>query len=839
MANYDSNYAIAQQISARLGNSPIPFDSVYSICLQIYQELGGVEQDFDSVYSILLEILPLVDGGIASKVIDDTSIRLDKTWSSSKIASELANAGFQVEIVTELPSVGDPHTIYFILNSNPSTGNTYDEYMYIDGAWEKVGNTGVDLSDYATINYVDEQIASLAGTANSEFDGKTTEDFSFVQTLPVAGEEGQQVVIKGENVDTLYKYVSGAWVEQTPDANILYFDIENEALYSYISADHQFAPISTVDTIIVGKNLNTNVALKNVKTPGVYNVLQRTSSASKGEYTKKWTLTVEGIDYDEYELTDSVYQKLQSNYTIQKRTWSSTRATNDGWTSFAVYYAGEIKDSTTSKYYTWSSNKLNTELSGKQDVLTAGSNISISGNTISADGYVFDATKGSFAEQYFDDDNNVIATNTATGIGAHAEGYSNIASGDYGTHAEGNVTQANGAASHAEGNATQANGVASHAEGSGAVASGTASHAEGITVYKIPTKAIGTGSHAEGGATEATGVYSHTEGQFTQANNDVEHAQGTCNLSHKQSSTYGVSGNTIHSIGIGFLQNKTPLRRNAVEVMQNGDYYLIGVGGYEGTDTKVQNASILTLQEVVNGKADAYEVATVDDINLLFGITPPEPTQPNDEIWYTTNNNEAITIDPEYVEEYFDKPMLSNTYSEGKGIIKFDGDLTSVMNGFSFITNDYAHITSIQLPESVTSLAAYYDFANCGNLVSVKLPTNYTGSIGECAFNGCSRLQTIEIPEGVTYIGDTAFGGCSSLTTVTIPSNVTSLAYGAFLGCSSLESIICEPTTPPCAGGCVFEDTNDCPIYVPAEYVNAYKTDENWTDYEDRIQAIQ
>lgn len=63
MANYDSNYEIAQEISARLGNEPIPFDSVYSICLQIYQELGGDEQDFDSVYSILLEILPLVEGG--------------------------------------------------------------------------------------------------------------------------------------------------------------------------------------------------------------------------------------------------------------------------------------------------------------------------------------------------------------------------------------------------------------------------------------------------------------------------------------------------------------------------------------------------------------------------------------------------------------------------------------------------------------------------------------------------------------------------------------------------------------------------------------------------------
>ncbi len=57
MANYDSNYEIAQEISARIGASPVPFDSVYSIALNIYQELGGEGSEFDSVYSILLEIL--------------------------------------------------------------------------------------------------------------------------------------------------------------------------------------------------------------------------------------------------------------------------------------------------------------------------------------------------------------------------------------------------------------------------------------------------------------------------------------------------------------------------------------------------------------------------------------------------------------------------------------------------------------------------------------------------------------------------------------------------------------------------------------------------------------
>ena len=234
-----------------------------------------------------------------------------------------------------------------------------------------------------------------------------------------------------------------------------------------------------------------------------------------------------------------------------------------------------------------------------------------------------------------------------------------------------------------------------------------------------------------------------------------------------------------------------------------------------------------------------FNVATTAEIQALFA-EPVPPTQPNDEIWYTTSNNEAITIDPEYIEDYFDKPMLSNTYSDGKGIIKFDGDLTSIEDIFYNITENCDALTSISIPESVTNLAyGSYLFSGCSSLTTVKLPATYEGGIGELFFSGCENLETVIIPEGTTYIGDGAFGGCVSLTTITIPSNVTNLGPSAFDNCESLTSVTCEPTTPPYAGGSMFENTNDCPIYVPAESVNAYKTAEGWTKYAGRIQAIQ
>jgi hypothetical protein len=433
-----------------------------------------------------------------------------------------------------------------------------------------LNNSGTTSTSTWSSSKINEEIQAVGGTADSEFDGKTTEDFRFVTELPKEATEGEQVVIKGENKDTLYKYVSGAWAEQTPDATVLYFDTENEALYSYVSAEQQFATISSVNTIVVGKNLNASEALKAIKTPGTYSVLQRTSSTTKGEYTRKWTLTVEGIDYDEYELTDSVYQRIQSNFTIQKRTWSSTRTTNDGWTNFSTYYAGEIKDTTTSKYYTWSSNKIN-----------------------DTRGYVFDETKGSFVTKYRQDaeDGGALVLNIASGLGAVAEGYGTTASGDYGSHAEGNVSVASGIASHAEGNRTQATAMCSHAEGTHTIASGKNSHAEGGE-----NNATGSQAHAEGCYTTAQGYHCHAEGFSTIAQNFAEHSEGQYNLSHKASDTYDNAGNTQHSIGIG--SNKDS-RKNAFEIMQNGDVYITGVGGYKGTDTKVQDATIKTLQEYI------------------------------------------------------------------------------------------------------------------------------------------------------------------------------------------------------------------------------------------------
>lgn len=97
-------------------------------------------------------------------------------------------------------------------------------------------------------------------------------------------------------------------------------------------------------------------------------------------------------------------------------------------------------------------------------------------------------------------------------------------------------------------------------------------------------------------------------------------------------------------------------------------------------------------------------------------------------------------------------------------------------------------------------------------------------------------ISEVRLNEGLERIEDFAFGGMSALREITIPSTVTNISYQAFYGDRALRGITCLATTPPTLGSDVFGDTNNCPIYVPFDSVDAYKS--AWPQYADRIEPI-
>ena len=87
------------------------------------------------------------------------------------------------EIVEELPTTDiDPSVIYMILREDSEPNNIYDEWLYINDAWEKIGSTDTDLSDYYTKTQADNKfVDKVAGK------GLSTNDYTTAEKNKLAG----------------------------------------------------------------------------------------------------------------------------------------------------------------------------------------------------------------------------------------------------------------------------------------------------------------------------------------------------------------------------------------------------------------------------------------------------------------------------------------------------------------------------------------------------------------------------------------------------------------------------------------------------------------------------
>ena len=243
-------------------------------------------------------------------------------------------------------------------------------------------------------------------------------------------------------------------------------------------------------------------------------------------------------------------------------------------------------------------------------------------------------------------------------------------------------------------------------------------------------------------------------------------------------------------------------------------------------------------------------------------IYPMDPVEETWKIYYTSTDGKIVEPHDHYAfgfdyATWTYPTIVSNSYSNGKGTIVFDKEITS-MGDYAFM--ECTNLESIIIPESVTSIGAYA-FSNC-SLSAILIPDAVV-EIGNQAFSGCSKLASATIGQGVTSIGAGAFYRCDSLEAITIPDNVTTIDNEAFFNCDALvsatigsgvtsiggsvfydcnklETVYCYPTTPPVTsfGGATWSAwaafdscSTALKIYVPNASVAAYKTAEGWSDY--------
>lgn len=95
-----------------------------------------------------------------TSVTGNLSTRVDNTYTKTETDAAIAAAAhLKREIVEALPSIekAKENIIYMVPNGLTDNDNKYYEYILIDGVFEPVGTWEVDLSAYATQEYVDKQ----------------------------------------------------------------------------------------------------------------------------------------------------------------------------------------------------------------------------------------------------------------------------------------------------------------------------------------------------------------------------------------------------------------------------------------------------------------------------------------------------------------------------------------------------------------------------------------------------------------------------------------------------------------------------------------------------------
>ena len=202
--------AMIQAVTRINGTDGVGLDSVTSLNMNVGQETvtydttngitvnsdgkfvyGDSESTFQTEYN-----LPLIAGeGIsinADQTANKVTVKIDSTVATKTYVNDaIANIStFSVTIVTELPTTGQSNIIYFLGTQAP-----YTEYMWINGAWEVIGSTSTDLSNYYTKAQVDSKISPL------------TTDITNLNDL-VTGLEKDVVEING-NISTLNTTVAG------------------------------------------------------------------------------------------------------------------------------------------------------------------------------------------------------------------------------------------------------------------------------------------------------------------------------------------------------------------------------------------------------------------------------------------------------------------------------------------------------------------------------------------------------------------------------------------------------------------------------------------------------
>lgn len=186
----------------------------------------------------------------------------EQNYQYVNLKGDKGDAGsIKIEIVNELPQIGDEETIYLVPYQEAETGNIYKEYIYINNAWEELGSipVEVDLSDYYTKSEVNalipDELSDLADdsthrlvtdtektTWNNKLDSSALTNY--VQFTDYASSSTAGVILTNSSMAT------------GTSNGLLFSNIKTYQEYQS-AGNNMFVGKGTLENVITGKGLTT------------------------------------------------------------------------------------------------------------------------------------------------------------------------------------------------------------------------------------------------------------------------------------------------------------------------------------------------------------------------------------------------------------------------------------------------------------------------------------------------------------------------------------------------------------------------------------------------------
>ena len=248
--------------------------SYNGILTQIGSSTGGTidaytKQEADDRFVLKTDLQ-----GFITNTVDDLVNYYTKSETYNKeeiinLISQISSISF--EVVDSLPPTGEANKIYLVPKT-PGSQDSYNEYIWFNNGWERIGSTDIDLSQYATIDYVTSSISTaVAGLASEEYVTNAVSTATADMATNASIDSKLSSYVTNESLtSTLNNYALSSAIptslsQLTNDAGFATLSEVQSLLENYVAENE-------LETALAGKQ-DTLVSGTNIKTINGYSIL--------------------------------------------------------------------------------------------------------------------------------------------------------------------------------------------------------------------------------------------------------------------------------------------------------------------------------------------------------------------------------------------------------------------------------------------------------------------------------------------------------------------------------------------------------------------------------------